>query len=202
MKVALLSVCAAVVVVGFGSSASRAQESAPATIPVVEAPTTSVATTPACPVTGPGLEDRRAALRTGLPVGKTIIALDLAQRRALPDGPLPESVRKRLKEVGAFFGPLEDDGSVSVKSMWRKDLRRATGKLRVTGKRLDAPGGRFRVDQPRRYSERRDAPFVPGSLEFSSTGCWEIKGRAGKARVTYVALVRRPEPGEFAPHFP
>lgn len=200
MKLVSLNVVAALGAAALAGSVSRADE-APTTPVAATTPSTPAATTPACAVSGPGLEDRRAALRTGLPSGKTIIALDLEQRRALPDGPLPDKVRKRLKAVGAFFGPLDEDGSLSVKSMWRKDLRRATGKLRVTGKRLDGPG-RFSVDLNPDYSERRSAPFVPGSLVFSTTGCWQITGRAGKARVTYVALVRRPEPGEFAPHLP
>lgn len=172
--------------------------------PTIDAPlaTTAPSTTPTCAVTGPRLDDPRAALRTGLPAKQTIIALDREQRKALPDAPLPGTVRARLKEVGAFFGPIDDDGTISVKSLWRKDLRRAKGRLRVTGTRLDAPGGRFSVDLNRDYSERRTANFVPGSLIFSTTGCWQINGRAGKARVTYVALVRRPEPEEFAPYLP
>ncbi len=90
---------------------------------------------------------------------------------------------------------------IDIKSMWRRD-RRAAGRLHVRGRRLDQPGGRFYATIDRRYGGRRYSSFVPGGLVFSDVGCWQIKARAGRVRVTYVALVRAPEPGEFAPYLP
>lgn len=185
----------AAALVAASATAGRAQAPPPTS------PTTPAGTTPTCAVSGPRLDDRRAALRTGLPAKQTIIALTKEQRQVLTRR-LPAAVSRQLDEVGAMFAPVDDDGTVSVKSLWRKDLRRATGRLRVSGKRLDAPGGQFFADLSPAYARKRAANFVPGSLNFTALGCWQITARAGKARVTYVALVRAPERGEFAPYLP
>lgn len=206
-----VALAAAVLGAGGGAAAEPAGTTPPATTPSAPAPAapgvaTAPATTPdvlattppACAVSGPAIDDRSAPLRTALPKGLIVIALDRAERKALPN-PLPRSVTKRLGDLGAVFGPRDAKGAVDIKSMWRRD-RRAAGRLRVTGRRLNQPGGRFRATIDRQYGGRRYSPFVPGGLVFSDVGCWQVDARAGRAQVSYVVLVRRPEPGEFAPH--
>lgn len=185
---ALLAVSA--VAAGIATSVSRADEPAATTPP---------ATTPEqCVASGPDLGDRRAPLRTGLP--STIIGMTRKEIRAFPN-PLPRKVSAQLTKDDELIGSLDGEGWIGQKSIWRRD-RRAAGYLHVTAKRIDAPGGQFRADLDRQYGGARYSPFVPGSLNFSEPGCWRVKGRAGDVRVTYVVLVRRPEPGEFAPYLP
>ncbi len=179
------------------SAEEPAQTSPSGTTPVV---TTPAPTSPAdCAVSGPASDDRSAPLRAGLPPKKTLIALTREEVRDLPDV-LPAKVKSHLKREGALLvaGPPSVDGMIEQKVPWFRD-RRATGRLHVTGKRIDAPGGTFGVYINRRYGGKRFAYTVPGDLRFSEPGCWRIKARAGKARVTYVVLVRRPAPGELAP---
>ena len=165
------------------------------------APTTPIGSTPdagtaLCPVGGPAFEDRREPLRTALPSKQTIIGLTHAERRELPRV-LPRALTAALSERGEMLASVERDGTISIKSMWRRD-RRAAGRLHVTGARIDADGGRFFADLNRTYRRQRHAPFIPGSLNFSEPGCWRVTARAGQVRATYVVLVRLPLPDEFA----
>lgn len=195
-----LALACATTSTGAADDQATAPTAPAATSPAAAPATTPVATTPACAVAGPSFDDRREPLRTALPRGNTLIVLSNDERKALPD-PLPRAISKYLDALGARIAPLAADGSTGGKSMWRRD-RRAKGRLHVWGKRLDAPVGRFHAVIDRTYGGKRYSPFVPGTLNFSTTGCWRIKARAGQARVTYVVLVRRPAPGEFAPYLP
>ena len=198
-----LSCFAALALAGAAASASGAGEpaaTAPGTSP---ATTTPAPTSPVeCPVSGPASDDRSAPLRAGLPPKQTLIALTRAEYRALPDV-IPANVKSYLEKTGAMMitGLPRADGVIEQKVPWLRD-RRATGRLHVTGKRIDAPGGKFGVYINRRYGGERFAYTVPGDMRFSEPGCWRIKARAGKVRVAYVVLVRRPTPGELAPAVP
>lgn len=198
------SILVALALAGTAASVGRAEEPA-VTSPAATSPaaSTPAPTSPAeCAVSGPASDDRSAPLRAGLPPKKTLIALTREEVRALPDV-LPAKVKSHLKREGAWLvaGPPAAHGMIEQKVPWLRD-RRATGRLHVTGKRIDAPGGTFGVYINRRYGGKRFAYTVPGDLRFSEPGCWRIKARAGKARVTYVVLVRRPAPGELAPAVP
>lgn len=146
----------------------------------------------------PDLEDRSAPLRTGLTA--TIIGLTRKEFRALPEV-LPNKIKARIKAEDALIGSVDSKGWIGQKSIWRRD-RSAAGWLHVSGKRIDAPAGKFKAAINRNYGGTKYSPFIPGSLYFSEPGCWRVKGRAGSKRVTYVVRVRRPEPGEFAPYLP
>lgn len=87
---------------------------------------------------------------------------------------------------------------VRVKAAWFRN-RHAAGRLKVTGKRLDESGGRFRASINRLYGGKKFSRVIPSKLLMSSTGCWRYRARAGKARVKYVALIRYPHEGELEP---
>lgn len=85
---------------------------------------------------------------------------------------------------GATEGRPRPNGAVYAKILWRRDPRRARGRMRVTGRRLDEAGGSLRANLDQGHSD-----FVPSSLIFSSAGCWSVTARSGKARVRYVVRV-------------
>jgi hypothetical protein len=60
------------------------------------------------------------------------------------------------------------------------------GDLAITGRRLDKPAPPLRAYVPAGYGESR---FQPSGLYFPTEGCWEVTGRVGQARLTFVTLV-------------
>lgn len=86
--------------------------------------------------------------------------------------------------VGMTQGRRQPDGSIYAKILWRRDPKRAGGRLRVTGRRLDGPGSRLRANLDQGHRK-----FVPSALIFSDPGCWRVRARAGTARVRYVVQV-------------
>jgi hypothetical protein len=61
------------------------------------------------------------------------------------------------------------------------------GKLRIAGERLDARAAPLRAAVPDGYGP---TGFQPTGLTFPTTGCWEVRARAGSARLTFVVRVR------------
>ncbi len=110
--------------------------------------------------------------------------------------PVPAELDRYLKEQGAVLARRLKSGRISVKAAWLRD-RRAAGRVNVTGQRLDRPGGSFRSKVNRHYGGKNFARIVPSELILSSTGCWRVQVRAGKARVTYDVQVRDPGDGEL-----
>jgi hypothetical protein len=74
-------------------------------------------------------------------------------------------------------------GVISMKFPWW----RARGKLKITGRRLDAPAARLRAHIPSGYGR---VGFQSTALIFPTEGCWEVTGHVGDARLTFVTLVR------------
>ena len=70
------------------------------------------------------------------------------------------------------------DGTWATKQPW---FRAATGKLTITGRRLDGRG-HFTADVPPASSYARTG-FLPSGLRFSSAGCWEVTARLRRSRV-------------------
>jgi hypothetical protein len=145
---------------------------------------------PECAVAGP--KGDPALFTESFGARQTVIVVG---RGEIP-GVVSEELDAYLKEQGAVLGRREENGWMSVKAGWERD-RRAAGRLKVTGKRLNRRGGRFRAEVSPVYGGKRFARIVPSDLFLSSTGCWRVRARAGKARVTYVVLVRRPRAGEL-----
>ena len=86
--------------------------------------------------------------------------------------------------IGMTQGRRQPDGSIYAKILWRRDPKRAGGRFRVTGRRLDGPGSSLRASLNQDHRK-----FVPSSLVFSDPGCWRVTARAGDARVRYVVRV-------------
>jgi hypothetical protein len=85
--------------------------------------------------------------------------------------------------VVADSGYVEDDGSIGIKWPWWRGVR---GPLSITGQRLDKPAPPVRVEIPDGYGT---SGFQPSGIYFSTEGCWEVTGRVGQARLTFVTLV-------------
>jgi hypothetical protein len=81
-------------------------------------------------------------------------------------------------------GRLHRDGSVSQKFLWL-GTRHGAKRLRVRGRRLDAPAPPLRS----RISQHLAPKLWPSGLIFPTTGCWRVKARAGSARISFVLLV-------------
>lgn len=82
-------------------------------------------------------------------------------------------------------GFLLDDGALSMKFPW---WRLRSGRLHLEGRRLDAPAPPMRSGIPDGYGE---SGFQATSLIFPTPGCWEVTGRLGDARLTFVKMVER-----------
>jgi|GEM_PF-840263 len=80
-------------------------------------------------------------------------------------------------------GSVLPDGSLAMKWPWWRGVR---GKLTIEGRRLDAPASAPRGEIAEGYG---DSGFQPTTLIFPTQGCWEITGKIGNARLTFVTLV-------------
>lgn len=143
-----------------GLSAREEQGStAPRTLPQLEGRSSL-----SCPVTlPPGRNERYGndALATGLwPNGRIVFE---------PGGP----------------GFVFEDGSLGMKSAW---WRLRSGRLSITGKRLDGAAPPLRVDVGEGY---RDIGFQPATLIFPTPGCWEVTGRLDEASLKFITLVEK-----------
>ena len=84
-------------------------------------------------------------------------------------------------------GSIEPDGSLSMKFGWTRGegLR---GKLKIHGKRLDAPAPPLRASIPEGYG---NTGFQSTALIFPTEGCWEVTGEVGDKSLTFVTRVVR-----------
>jgi len=82
-------------------------------------------------------------------------------------------------------GFILEDGSLSMKFPW---WRGVTGKLTITGRRLDGAAPPLRARIPGGYG---DTGFQASGIIFPTTGCWEVTGSVGEASLTFVTLVER-----------
>lgn len=88
-----------------------------------------------------------------------------------------------------FFEPggsgfVLPDGSLGMKWPW---IPSVPGELTVNGRRLDGPAAPLKADIDEGFTEY--GRFFPTYLIFSTEGCWEVTGRVGEARLTFVTLV-------------
>jgi hypothetical protein len=84
---------------------------------------------------------------------------------------------------------VEPDGSVGMKLGW---WRAVTGRLRISGRRLDGPAPPLHADVPGGYGDRG---FQASGVSFPTEGCWEVTGTAGTATLTFVSFVIKRGPG-------
>lgn len=82
---------------------------------------------------------------------------------------------------------LRADGSIRRKLGW---WRLAEGRLRITGRRLDAPAAASRADVPDGYGS---SGFQTSGVLFPTEGCWQVEGQVegqvGATTLTFVTLV-------------
>jgi len=91
--------------------------------------------------------------------------------------------------AGETFGQIYRDGSLQTKFPWWGSGS-AAQKLTIHGRRLDGPARGFRVTVGR--GAIAHAPhFWPTRLRFSRPGCWQVRARSGRARLTFAVFVTR-----------
>jgi hypothetical protein len=89
-------------------------------------------------------------------------------------------------EAGPDF--VSEDGSVGMKFGW---WRAVGGKLRITGRRLDAPAPPARGIVPDGYGA---TGFQASGVEFPTEGCWEITGTLPTTSLRFVTFVIKKKP--------
>ena len=87
------------------------------------------------------------------------------------------------------WGAILPDGSMEMKYPWFR-AEGLTGKLTITGRRLDGTAPPLRAYIPKGYSE---TGFQATGLIFPTEGCWEIAGKVGDTTLTFVNRVIRQE---------
>jgi len=90
---------------------------------------------------------------------------------------------------------LQADGSVSEKFPWFGAPTLPKLPLRITGHRLDATAAqplRARVNEGGFDAEVPGTRFWSSGLTFPTAGCWNVVGRVGKVRLSFVVKVRKP----------
>jgi hypothetical protein len=128
----------------------------------------------------------RVSSPTGRPVegrpsfnfGNARIAVALPKRAtfaAIPDG-----------SPGGANAFVQRDGWIRTKLGWW----RASGKLRLSGRRLDASARPLRADVGP-VSATSTGQFIPSLLYFPTVGCWKITATAAGARLEAVVRVLR-----------
>lgn len=102
-----------------------------------------------------------------------------------------EALTAVLPKGGTFvFAPggsgfVDRDGALGIKFAFDRLI---AGDLSVGGRRLDGEAGPARAYIPHGY---RDIGFQPTYLVFPTPGCWEITGRVGEAKLTFVLFVEK-----------
>lgn len=96
---------------------------------------------------------------------------------------LPEGGKFVFRPGGAGF--VDRDGAPGIKFAWDRLI---AGALSVGGRRLDGEAGPARAYMSDGYG---DIGFQPIYLVFPTPGCWEITGRIGEAKLTFVLLVAK-----------
>ena len=80
-------------------------------------------------------------------------------------------------------GFITRDGWLGMKFGWRRGI---PGRLIIEGRRLDAAAPPLRSEVPGGYGDRG---FQATYVLFPTPGCWEVTGRVGDAKVTFITRV-------------
>ena len=141
-----------------------------------------------------------AGNRDPAPTSQTVFNCQVTKPNGIAAGvdqPAPDSYGNHDVSVGPFglwpdgtivFKPggagfITRTGALGMKFGW---LRGASGKLRITGRRLDAPAPPLRSQVPDGYGDRG---FQATYVIFPTAGCWEVTGSVGSSSVTFVTKV-------------
>jgi hypothetical protein len=82
---------------------------------------------------------------------------------------------------------VRPDGAIEMKFGWWRGAS-ARGRLRITGRRLDAPAPPLQASIPTGYGP---TGWQATGLTFPTEGCWEVTGSAGRARLAFVTRVMK-----------
>jgi hypothetical protein len=131
-----------------------------------------------CPVTLPNHKVQPGAGfgRGGFNYGNNFLRAQIWPHGTLLAGVLPN---------GASWATINKDGSIWAKQGW---WRGNSARLVITGRRLDANAPPLRGDVPTGYG---DHGFVATGLTFPTAGCWQVNGKLGSARLTYVVRITK-----------
>jgi hypothetical protein len=126
-----------------------------------------------CPVTLPNRTVRPGAGFTaaGFNYGNAYLRVHLWPHGTLTAGILPD---------GGAMAIINANGAISAKLGW---WRGVPGKLEIRGRRLDGFAPPLRANVPDGYGS---LGFQATGLTFSTVGCWQVVGKVGRARLTFV----------------
>jgi hypothetical protein len=79
---------------------------------------------------------------------------------------------------------VEQDDAIGTKFGW---WRQVSGRLTITGRRLDAPAPALRSQVPSGYGM---TGFQTSAVNFPTEGCWEVTGEVGATTLTFVTVVK------------
>jgi hypothetical protein len=85
---------------------------------------------------------------------------------------------------GGERATINEDGSIDAKFGW---WRAGSGRIRISGRRLDAPAPPLSARVPSGYGRG----FQATGLTFPTTGCWRVTGRYAGAWLTFTMLVSK-----------
>jgi len=85
---------------------------------------------------------------------------------------------------------INADGSLWVKLPWW-GFRVPPKLLKIRGQRLDGSSRPLRASVKWGQPEGYRGSFWASGLTFPRAGCWQVTGRVGKVRLTFVTLVRK-----------
>ena len=85
---------------------------------------------------------------------------------------------------GGTRATINADGSIDAKFGW---WRAGSGKIRITGRRVDGLAPPLRAHVPDGYGPG----FQAAGLTFPTTGCWRVTGRYEAASLTFTVLVTK-----------
>lgn len=133
----------------------------------------------ACPVT---LPSRTVSADAGLSAGAFNYGNGPVRTNLYwPDG----TIRAGSLPDGGSMATVGEGGSIHLKLGW---WRGTAGRLRIAGRRLDAPALPLVAHVPSGYGRRG---FQPSGLVFPTPGCWEVVGAVVDARLRFVVRVTK-----------
>jgi hypothetical protein len=85
---------------------------------------------------------------------------------------------------GGQRATINEDGSIDAKFGW---WRAGSGRIHISGRRLDAAATPLRAHVPAGYGRG----FQATGLTFPTTGCWRVTGRYAGASLAFTMLVTK-----------
>ena len=138
--------------------------------------TTAAAQTITCRVTIPPKDPAANPASPSFNYGNSRIRVSLYRRNG-------KLIAGRLAG-GGKMATLNSDGSIDAKFGW---WRAGSGKIKISGRRLDASAPPLRAHVPDGYGPG----FQATGLTFPTTGCWRVTGRYLESQISFTLLVSK-----------